>query len=187
MGVSQIEPRRRAVFLDRDGVINRALVREGKPYPPVSAAALEILPGVPEALSELKAAGFLLLVVTNQPDVATGMQSRQQVEAIHARLRSMLPLDEFFVCYHQESDGCACRKPAPGLLNQAAVRFQLNLGSCFMVGDRWRDVDAGGRAGCRTAFIDYRYRERPPDYPPDVRVDSLRAAADWILRAPLAY
>ena len=106
----------RAVFLNRDGVLNRAIVRAGKPYPPDSAAAMEILPGVREGLVALKRAGFLLIVVTNQPDVAKGVQSREAVEAIHARLRSKLPLDDILVCYHRDEDKCGCRKPAPRLL-----------------------------------------------------------------------
>jgi D-glycero-D-manno-heptose 1,7-bisphosphate phosphatase len=142
---------------------------------------MQILPGVAEALQALKAAGFLLLVVTNQPDVAKGISSRAAVEAIHEELRSELPLDAIFACYHQDSDGCGCRKPAPGLLEEAAAAYELYLPSCFMVGDRWRDVDAGFRAGCRTILLDYGYRERPPENEPVARVGSLREAADWIL------
>jgi D-glycero-D-manno-heptose 1,7-bisphosphate phosphatase len=122
VGIGQIRTGRRAVFLDRDGVLNRAVVRDGTPYPPDSLEALEILPGVREALEDLKASGFLLLVVTNQPDVAKGTQSRAVVEAIHQKLRAELPLDDIFVCYHQDSDGCDCRKPATGLFEDAAAR-----------------------------------------------------------------
>jgi D-glycero-D-manno-heptose 1,7-bisphosphate phosphatase len=172
-----------AVFLDRDGVLNRARIRGGRPYPPASVAELEILPGVAGALADLKAAGFLLLVVTNQPDVGNGTQSREVVEAMHARLRAELPLDDVFVCYHVDADGCACRKPAPGLLLQAAAQYGLDLASCYVVGDRWRDVDAAHRAGCRPIFLDYGYQERGPACEPAARVHSLREAADWILRA----
>src|SRR4051794_20193947 len=122
-------PRGRAVFLDRDGVLNRALVRGGKPFPPQSINDLEILPDVPSSLADLKRAGFLTLVVTNQPDVARGTQTRETVEAMHSKLRTELQLDGFFVCYHTDSDGCDCRKPAPGLLLQAAQRYMLNLDS----------------------------------------------------------
>jgi D-glycero-D-manno-heptose 1,7-bisphosphate phosphatase len=182
MGIDPMTSGRRAVFLDRDGVLNRAIVREGKPYPPDSVAALEILPGVPEALADLKAAGFLLLVVTNQPDVAKGIQLRAEVEAIHRKLQSELPLDDIFVCYHQDSDHCNCRKPAPGLLEEAAARYALYLPCCFMVGDRWRDVDAGCRSGCQTILLDYGYRERASENQPAASLGSLREAADWILR-----
>jgi D-glycero-D-manno-heptose 1,7-bisphosphate phosphatase len=172
---------RRAVFLDRDGVLNAAVVLGGKPYPPPSVEATEVLPGVSTALADLKAAGFLLIVATNQPDVANGIQSRDNVEAIHRRLRAELPLDEILVCYHRDEDQCHCRKPAPGLLLEAAARYALDLSLCFMVGDRWRDVDAGSRAGCRAILLDYGYRERPPQNEPVARVSSLRQATDWIL------
>lgn len=175
---------RTAVFLDRDGVLNRAVIRGGKPYPPASLAELELLPGVTEALADLKAAGFLLLVVTNQPDVGKGTQSRETVEAIHARLRAELPLDDIFVCYHVDADACSCRKPMPGLLEQAALRYGIDLASSYMVGDRWRDIDAGHKAGCATIFLDYMYQERGPEHEPAVRVQSLREAARWILDRP---
>lgn len=172
----------RAVFLDRDGVLNRTFVRGGKPYPPASLGDLEILPGVSEALIDLKEAGLLLFVITNQPDVGYGTASRESVEAIHKKLSRELPLDQIFVCYHVDSDQCDCRKPSPGLLLRAGAQFGLHLPSCFMVGDRWRDIDAGHRAGCRTILLDYGYLERVPESAPDARLKSMREAADWILR-----
>lgn len=171
---------RRAVFLDRDGVINRAIVREGRPYPPARVDDLEVLPGVPAALRRLRDAGFRLVVVTNQPDVARGIQQRSVIDAMHARLSAALPLDEFRVCDHDDADGCGCRKPNAGLLEAAARDGGLCLSDSFMVGDRWRDVEAGRRAGCRTIFIDRGYREQPPERP-DATVASLPEAVDWIL------
>ena len=171
----------RAVFLDRDGVINRAIVRDGKPYPPADLSQLEVLPGVAEALGRLRAAGCRLIVVTNQPDVARGTQTREAVEALHAELLARgLPIDDFRVCYHDDTDDCDCRKPKPGLLLRAAREEGLDLSSSFLVGDRWRDVEAGRRAGCTTVFVDYRYAE-PERSQPHVRVRSLAEAADWIL------
>jgi D-glycero-D-manno-heptose 1,7-bisphosphate phosphatase len=170
----------RAVFLDRDGVINRAVLRDGKPHPPASADLVELMPGVATALQRLKAAGYLLIVVTNQPDVARGAQTRDAVEAIHARLASMLPLDEFRACYHDDQDACACRKPEPGLIIEAARDLRLDVGASVMVGDRWRDIEAGRRAGCATVFIDYGYAE-PQPHGPDAVVTSLEEATDWIL------
>ena len=140
---------KRAVFLDRDGVINRAVVRDGKPHPPESADVLEIIDGVGGALERLRVAGYLLIVVTNQPDVARGKQSRQTIELMHAQLLDRLPLDEILPCYH-DGDSCECRKPKPGALIGAADRLQLDLTRSFTVGDRWRDIEAGQRAGCRT-------------------------------------
>lgn len=171
---------KRAVFLDRDGVINEAIVRGGKPFPPSQIRELRILPGVKAALLQLRGAGFRLIVITNQPDVARGTQTRECVEGMNAWLKSNLPLDEFRVCYHDDADECHCRKPAPGLLLNAAADWHLDLGESFMVGDRWRDVEAGRRAGCTTIFIDAGYTERPPD-DPDFRVKSLGEAADKIL------
>ena len=171
---------KRAVFLDRDGVINRALVRNGKPYPPADLAALEILPGVAHALRLLHEAGWLLIVVTNQPDVARGTTPIADVEAINHHLQYCLPIDEFRTCYHDSSDGCNCRKPLPGALLAAAVAHKIDLASSYMVGDRWRDTEAGERAGCKTIFIDYGYSElRPKNF--SFRVQSLAEATNIIL------
>ena len=168
---------RRAVFLDRDGVLNRAVVRDGKPYPPMSLDELTILPGVPDAVAKLKAAGFVLVVVTNQPDVARGKQSRDVIESMNARLLDQLALDEILTCY-EDGDDCRTRKPNPGLLLDAAVKHDVALPLSFMVGDRWRDVEAGRRAGCRTVFIDYGYREKKPDHPPDLTTDGLAGGGE---------
>ena len=173
---------RRAVFLDRDGVLNRAIVREGKPYPPRSVAELQIMPDALEALTALKAAGFLLIGITNQPDVARGLQRREVVETINAALLATLPLTDIFVCYHDDRDHCDCRKPLPGLLLQAARKYGVTLSDSIMIGDRWRDVEAGRRAGCGTVLLDYGYAERQAENPPDCTVDSLSEAAVWILR-----
>jgi D-glycero-D-manno-heptose 1,7-bisphosphate phosphatase len=170
----------RVVFLDRDGVINRAYVRDGVSRPPSALDALEILPGVEDALTRLRGAGYRLIVVTNQPDVARGTVTRDAVDAIHDRLRSILPLDEIRVCYHDDADGCACRKPRPGLLIQGAP---VDLAASVMVGDRWRDIEAGRTAGCATVLVDHGYNERLP-HEPDVRVSSLAEAAEWILARP---
>ena len=173
---------RRAVFFDRDGVINRAVVRGGKPYPPDALEQLEILPGVPQALQDLRAAGFLNVVVTNQPDVASGRQRREVVEQMHARLLSTLALDAIKACYHLDSAGCACRKPRPGMLLEAARELGIDLAASALLGDRWRDVGAAQAAGCAAYFIDYGYTERRPA-PPFVTVKSASEAAAIILRS----
>jgi D-sedoheptulose 7-phosphate isomerase len=175
--------KRRAVFIDRDGVINRAFVRDGKPFPPPTPQELEILPGVPEALRDLKSHGYELIVVTNQPDVGRGKLSRQDLDAMHEALRASLPLDDIFVCCHTEKDRCNCRKPSPGMLLEAAKKHNIDLTASYMVGDRWRDIDAGYNAGCKTILVDYGYSERAPDHEPGLRVSSLREAADWIIRS----
>jgi D-glycero-D-manno-heptose 1,7-bisphosphate phosphatase len=173
---------RRAVFLDRDGVINRAIVRDGKPYSPQSLEALEILPGVPEALEQLRSAGFLNVVVTNQPDVGAGKVPEATIEAMHAHLRNKLPIDAVKVCYHTEAENCACRKPKPGMILDASHELGIDLGKSFLVGDRWRDVEAAQTAGCQALFINYGYLEKTPDKP-YVAVNSLAEAAQFILRS----
>ena len=170
----------KAVFLDRDGVINRAVVRDGKPYPPANLAALEMLPGVGAAMQSLHDAGWLLIVITNQPDVARGITKRADVEAINRHLQQYLPIDQFRTCYHDSDAGCVCRKPLPGALLAAAKTFDIDLKASYRVGDRWRDIDAGERAGCKTIFIDYGYAEKQPDNF-NHRVRSLIEAADIIL------
>lgn len=172
---------RRAVFLDRDGVINRAVVRDGKPYPPDTLSEMVILPGAAQALLRLRSAGFLNIVVTNQPDVATGRQSRAMVDAMHARLLQELSLDAIKVCFHADADGCACRKPKPGMLLDAAQELGISLPNSFLIGDRWRDVAAGQAAGCRCYFLDYKYAERRPEQP-YATVESLADSVDLILR-----
>ncbi len=169
------------MFLDRDGVLNHAILVHGKPYPPRTLDELVIAEDAPQALTLLNRAGYLLLGVTNQPDVSRGILRREVVEAIHSLLLSALPLQEILVCYHDDGDGCLCRKPFPGLLYRAAERFSLDLSSCFMVGDRWKDVEAGRRGGCSTILIERRYSEEGPRRPPDRRVRSLTEAAAWIL------
>lgn len=170
---------RRAVFLDRDGVLNRAVEREGRPHPPASAAELDVADGAAEACEALREAGLALIVVSNQPDVARHIQAPAEVDAIHAELFKHVPVDDVYVCFHDDADGCGCRKPAPGLLQAAAERHGLDLPASFMVGDRWRDVEAGRRAGCRTVFIDHGWDERRPVA--DAVVTGVLDAARWIL------
>jgi len=171
---------RRAVFLDRDGVINRPIVRDGKPYPPDSLAEFEILPGVEEASSRMKDAGLRLVVATNQPDVGRGTLEKERVEEIHEFLLRCLPLDRIEVCYDSGKTPSADRKPAPGMLLRAAGEMKIDLAKSFMVGDRWRDIDCGHAAGCRTVFIDRGYAESLRQQP-DHRASSLAGAAGWIL------
>jgi D-glycero-D-manno-heptose 1,7-bisphosphate phosphatase len=170
-----------AVFLDRDGVLIRPFLRAGTPFPLATLEELEVMPGAAEGLLALKEAGFVLLVTTNQPDVARGTTTRDFVEEVHARLAVELALDGFYVCYHDNEDGCACRKPLPGMLHAGAEEWDIDLERSYMVGDRWRDIEAGSAAGCVTVFIDYRYREKQPEHP-DVRVANIVEAVAFILR-----
>jgi D-glycero-D-manno-heptose 1,7-bisphosphate phosphatase len=174
----------KAVFLDRDGVINRPIIVEGKPYPPRAVAEFAILPGVDRACADLKNAGFLLVVVTNQPDIGRGILKKDVVEAIHKRMVRELPIDRIEVCYHagaEFGEDCECRKPLPGMLINAAAALDIDLTRSFMVGDRWRDIDCGKRAGCKTVFIDWGYNEQLREKP-DFTATNLTEAAGWIFR-----
>ncbi len=171
--------RRAAVFLDRDGVLNEVTVRDGVPVPPATVEQLQVLPGVAEACRRLKAAGFVLVVVTNQPDIARGTQTPGEVDRIHDRLRAELPLDEIVVCAHDDRDDCRCRKPRPGMLLDAAERLGLDLTRSVCVGDRWRDVEAARSAGVAAVYLDRNYGERKADSP-DVTVSSLLGAVPFI-------
>lgn len=173
--------RRRAVFLDRDGVLVEAEMRDGTPGAPASAEAMRILPGVAEALARLRERGLSLIVVSNQPDVARGSLAPEELERMHERLRRSLPLDDILVCPHDDAQQCPCRKPKPGMILEAAQRHHVDLRRSFLVGDRWRDVEAAHAAGCTAVFIDRGYRERSPQRPPAATVTSLPEAAAWIL------
>lgn len=151
---------RPAVFLDRDGVLNEVTVRDGTPLPPPDAAGLRLLPGVTEACQRLHELGYLLIVITNQPDLARGTQSREEVDRMHAVLHEQLPLDEIVVCPHDDVDDCRCRKPRPGMILDAAGRLGLDLPNSFCVGDRWRDIEAAKRGGVPAIYVQRHYGER---------------------------
>jgi len=172
----------RGVFLDRDGVLNDVDVEGGVSRPPPSADQVRLLPGVRDACARLRAAGYPLVVVTNQPDVARGHQAREKVEAINDLIRRELPVQDVLTCYHDDGDGCDCRKPKPGLLVRAARRWGIDLAGAFMVGDRWSDVEAGRAAGCRTILIHRPYSRRECCRP-DWVVADLAEAGRLILAA----
>lgn len=173
----------RAVFLDRDGVINHSPVRNGHPYAPTSLKKFQLLPDVTEALKLLRKAHFYLIIVTNQPDVGKGEVNREIVEQMHNKLRTLLPIDDIKVCYHTDEDRCECRKPKPGMLLEAAKEWTIELTESFMVGDRWRDIGAGKLAGCKTILIDRGYQE-PQVHQPEFVTTSLLEASKIILQQP---
>lgn len=175
-------PGRPAVFLDRDGVINRAIIRNGKPFAPVNIFEVELIDGVGLSLARLRNMGFVNVVVTNQPDLSTGKQTSSTLGAIHDWMMNTLDLDAIFVCPHLTSHHCECRKPKPGLLDQARERLGIDYGKSFLVGDRWSDVEAGQRAGLQAIFfIDYEYVEPRPtgDFQ---TVKSLNEATEKIIK-----
>jgi len=163
---------KKAVFLDRDGVINKAFIKNGLPESPNSLSELEILPGVKESISRLKKLNFICLVVTNQPDVQRGKIKKNTIIKMNNFLKKKIELDDIFVCYHDDQDNCNCRKPKPGLLLQARKKWNVDFKKSFIVGDRWRDIQAGKKVGCKTIFLDYRYKDIKPKNP-DFVTDTL--------------
>ncbi|MBY0461637.1 MAG: HAD family hydrolase [Alphaproteobacteria bacterium] len=174
-------PLKPAVFLDRDGTLNKSIVRNGKPYPPQHIEEFELIEGVTEACTQLKKAGFLLVVVTNQPDVGRGIQSQTAVEVMHRKLKKLLPeIDHIEVCYAPGKTADHRRKPEPGMIEDAASMLGIDLATSWMIGDRWRDVECGKRAGIKTIFIDDHYDEVLTQQP-DFTASSFPLAVDIIL------
>jgi D-glycero-D-manno-heptose 1,7-bisphosphate phosphatase len=177
---------KRAVFLDRDGVLNPPVIRDGRPFPPSSAEEFELYPDAADGCLQLKKAGFLLVVVTNQPDVGRGTQTREAIEAMHAKLRAAIPfLDSIEVCFHAgaaHGEPCDCRKPKPGMLLRAAAAHAIDLRKSFLIGDRWRDVDCAHAAGCRAIFVDHGYNETLKEKP-EFTVRNFSEAVSAILAA----
>lgn len=151
-----------AVFFDRDGVLNKSVIKNGKPHPPANLTELEIAPDALTALTRLTQAGYVLIGATNQPDVARGTTDRATVDAINNAIMDCLPLTEIKVCFHDDADRCQCRKPKPGLLIQAAKDYAIDLPKSFMVGDRWKDIDAGKSANCTAIWLRTDYDEKQP-------------------------
>lgn len=183
MGVGDLSSQRRAaVFFDRDGTLNRAFERNGVSHPPATVGELDLLPGVPEVIARLKQSAFLIVVITNQPDVARGTLRRDEAELINARLRQWLPgIDALQCCYHDDVDQCACRKPQPGMLIEAAQRFNLDLTASFVIGDSWRDTEAGRRAGCATIQVAGLAAAPSGVAPPDYWATDVTHAAEIVL------
>ena len=178
--------KKRAVFLDRDGVINKPLIREGRPYPPQNIKDFELYDDVAEGCDQLAAIGYLLVVVTNQPDVGRGSQTRAAVEAMNHKMQEVLPqIARVEVCWHSgdELEPCECRKPRPGMILRAAKALDIDLVESFIIGDRWKDIECGRNAGCRTILIDRNYSE-PLKQAPDMSVRSFAQAVAVILRTP---
>lgn len=169
----------RAVFLDRDGVLNPAVVVDGKSYPPADADTLEPLPGVVEAVGRLQAAGYVCICVTNQPDVARGTRTRENVEAMNEKVRCLLGLDDLYACLHDTPDNCQCRKPKPGMLLAAAEKWDIDLAASWMIGDRSTDAAAGKAAGCRTILVGGGHTPDAAEY----RCPDMVAAAEIIVGA----
>lgn len=175
---------RSAVFLDRDGVISRSKVIDGKPYAPRLLEEFRIFPRVAESVQKLKNAGFYVFVVTNQPDIGNGLVDPAIVDAMHEKMRRDIELDDILMCPHKQIDECSCRKPKPGMILSAAKRFGINLSTSFMVGDRRTDILSGISAGCYTIFVRRRFgygENHGIDIPANKVVGSLSEATRHIL------
>jgi D-glycero-D-manno-heptose 1,7-bisphosphate phosphatase len=175
----EAEVARRCVFLDRDGVINASVERDGRMVAPTTLADFRIFSDADAAIRSLRHGGFLVIVVTNQPDVATGLVKQETVEAMHTILRDSLTVDDIRVCYHVDHDDCSCRKPKPGMLLDAARCHDIDLANSYLVGDRWRDILAGDAAGCFTILVTGGDNELSST--PGIVVNSLSSAAEFIL------
>lgn len=179
MGVSTIK--NKAVFFDRDGVLNYPIIRDGISYPPGSMKELKLIPDLKSLLQSLKDRRFLLFVVTNQPDVERGILHKKDVEEIHGFMFKKLPFQKIYVCYDDGiRNNSQMRKPKPGMLLLAQKEYDLDLNASYIVGDRWKDINAGVAAGCTTVFIDWGYHENLSQ-PPDKIVNDLKSGIDWIL------
>lgn len=171
---------KKAVFLDRDGVLNRTIFRDGKPRAPYTLEDFSLLDGVPEGIRLLRENQFDLIVVTNQPDVARGWVSREAVDAVNDKLRELIQVDDIKICFHDSKENCSCRKPRPGMLLEAARERDIDLKKSFMIGDRHSDVEAGIAAGCRTILIGE--GDHSANVSPDFQFNSLLEAAQLIIR-----
>lgn len=172
-------PGRTAVFLDRDGVLNEIAVENGVPLSPPSADEFRVTAGSVEAIVRLRERGLPVFVASNQPDVARGSLALDELTRMTTILRQALPVDDVAICPHDDVDGCACRKPQPGLLLAIARRWSVDLSRSYMVGDSWKDVEAGRRAGCHTILLRRGYNTAAQA---DTVVDTLGEAVEFILR-----
>ncbi len=170
----------RAVFLDRDGVINKTIIKMGKPRAPYTLSEFAFIEGVEVAVRNIQAAGFLTIVVTNQPDVARGWVEMKQVELVNQHVMTTLSVNEIYACFHTDQDNCECRKPKPGMLLAAAQKWNIDLSESFMIGDRASDVDAGLRAGCVSILVGS--GAESSGITPDYHCENLLKASEWILK-----
>ena len=179
MGIS-CKIKNKAVFLDRDGVLNRAKIISNKPYPPSNMDEMEILPGVHEGIKLLKHAGFKLIVITNQPDVARGTADIELIKSLNNYILSELILDEIKCCFHDDSENCICRKPKPGMILDAVQQWDIDLALSYLIGDRWRDIETAKNTELTTILIDNNYDEKKVNA--DFECSNFKEAVNFILK-----
>jgi len=169
----------RAIFLDRDGIINEVIIKDGKPFSPRNIEEFVLLLGIDEFLKISKRFGFLNIVITNQPDISRRLLEISELNKMHKIIMDKLPIDDILVCIHDDMDNCDCRKPKPGLILKAAEKWNIDLSKSFMIGDRWKDVGAGKSAGCKTILLDALHNR---DITADYRVRSILEIPEIISR-----
>jgi D-glycero-D-manno-heptose 1,7-bisphosphate phosphatase len=141
------------IFIERDAILNRVRVERQHQVSPLTLEEFHVNVAMAPLLGKLKAEGFLLIATTNQPGLSRGYQSRRELDRMHDLLCRSLPLDDILVCPHDEMDRCPCRKPKPGLLVEAAFKWQLGLDRSFVISDKWQDAEAARIAGCTSLLL----------------------------------
>jgi D-glycero-D-manno-heptose 1,7-bisphosphate phosphatase len=181
MGVRQVN---RAVFLDRDGVINQVIIRDGEVFSPRSREEFLFIEESVQAIKYLKKAGFIVIVVTNQPDIARKRLSSDDLQWMTGKIMEVTEVDDIVICYHDDSDACPCRKPKAGMLLESSKKWKVDLSRSFMIGDTWKDVKVGQNAGCIPILLDAPYNK---DVVCNLRVSSLTEALQIVLDDAVNY
>jgi D-glycero-D-manno-heptose 1,7-bisphosphate phosphatase len=171
---------RKAIFLDRDGVLNIPIFKNGRSFAPQNVEDFKIYEGVVDAIERLKKLDYLTIVVTNQPDVGAGLMKIETLHKMHLLLMRELELDDILVCTHTKFDNCACRKPKTGLFKQALLKYDIDFSKSFMIGDRCSDIESGLLVGCRTIFIDRGYTSEEKPVKQDYSCFGLEQAVKWV-------
>ena len=170
----------KAIFLDRDGVINEVIYHKGinKPSSPWKIDEFKFINGIEETLHRFKEKNYKLFIITNQPDIARQNIEKGVTEQINKKIFEKLPIDDIQICPHDDSDKCCCRKPKPGMIMDLAYHYDIDLDKSFLIGDGWKDMNAGSQAGCKTILIQKSYNK---EVEADFKVLDLNTAGDIIL------
>jgi D-glycero-D-manno-heptose 1,7-bisphosphate phosphatase len=169
--------KKRCVFLDRDGVINQSIIVNKKPFSPRTKSEFKFIPNIKNLISKIVELNFYTIIITNQPDIATAHLDEEMLKYFHDKIRRKIPITDIFVCRHISSQNCFCRKPKPGLILEAAKKYNIDLKKSYLIGDRWKDINAANEVGCHSIFIDYDYTEKL-ETKPNNHVKSMAEACD---------
>ena len=154
---------KKAIFLDRDGVINEPIFRDGninKPIAPWEIDEFKLFDNIINPLNIIKKMGYHIFIVTNQPDISKGILKISTIKKMNNIIMSKLPIDEIMFCPHLDSHRCVCRKPKPGMVNILAKKWEISLSDSFFIGDNWKDIECGKGAGCTTILLDKYYNKK---------------------------